>query len=243
MRSAQALILTSCLLTVAGRAGAVYREVAVKDGGRISGRVRVVGAVPVLPPQPVFKQKEVCGETQPDPRLVTGKDGVLENAVVSLANIDAGKPVPRNTAVTLDNAKCTFVPHVASATVGQMLHLHNSDPFLHDAHALLGSRTLFNVAILKDQTVRKPLAEPGLIHLNCNVRHTWMHAYLYVAEHPYHAVTAETGQFVIDEVPPGTYTLRVWHEMLGSVDRSVTVEQGKTTTVDIDLQAVAPETP
>jgi carboxypeptidase family protein len=243
MRSAQALMLTSCLLFVAGPAGAAYREAAVKEGGRISGRVRVIGEMPALPPQPVFKQKEVCGETQPDQRLVTGNDGTLQNAVVSLTNIQAGKPVPRDTVVTLDNAKCTFVPHVASATVGQMLHIHNSDPFLHDAHALLDSRTLFNVAILKDHTVRKPLAEPGLIHLNCNIRHTWMHAYLYVAEHPYHAVTPNNGQFVLDDVPPGTYTLRVWHELLGSVDREVTVEKGKTATVDVDMQAVAPESP
>jgi hypothetical protein len=32
----------------------------------------------------------------------------------------------------------------------------------------------------------------------------------------------------------------VWHELLGGVDRPVTVESGKTATVDIALPSVAP---
>ena len=68
-----------------------------------------------------------------------------------------------------------------------------------------------------------------------------MHAYLFVAEHPYDTVTDDAGQFVIDGIPPGTYTLRVWHELLGSSERKVTVEAGKATSVDLALQAVAPD--
>jgi len=232
-------LVVAWVCLVAGMAAADYREMAVTNGGTISGRVRVSGDVPHLPPQPVFKEKDVCGDAMPDQRLVVGAGGALANVVVALANITQGKPVPRDRVVMLDNVKCAFVPHVLSASVGQMLKIHNSDPFLHDAHALLGARTLFNVAIPKGVTVRKPLAYPGLVHLNCNVRHTWMHAYLYVAEHPYHAVTGADGTFRLDDVPPGTYTLTVWHELLGSKDRAVTVESGKTVTVDIDLPSVA----
>jgi hypothetical protein len=148
--------------------------------------------------------------------------------------------VPRDRPVVLDNVKCAFVPHVLSATVGQTLEIHNSDPFPHDAHAWLGTRTLFNVGILPGHTSRQPLADAGLIHINCNVRHTWMHAYVSVSDDPYHAVTGADGRFAIDQVPPGTYTLRIWHELLGSVDRPVTVEAGKTATVDFALPATAP---
>lgn len=239
MQRLQRLLIAVCLLAVSGPATAEYQEVEVRDGGRISGHVRVVGDVPALPPQPVFKEKEVCGTSMRDERLVVAPAGALANAVVHLGNIKAGKAVPRDQAVTLDNVKCAFVPHVASGSVGQMLKIHNSDPFLHDAHALLGSRTLFNVAVPKGLTVRKPLADAGLIHLNCNIRHTWMHAYLYVAEHPYHAVTGTDGQFVIDQIPPGKYTVTAWHELLGSTDREVNVESGKTTTLDIEYPATA----
>jgi hypothetical protein len=242
MRGLRALLVISTMVAAVAPAAGAYREIPVKNGGSITGHVRVVGDVPVLPPQPVFKQQETCGTTVPDERLVTGANGALRYAVVSLTDITAGKAVPRDRAVVLENVKCAFVPHVAAASVGQMLNIHNSDPFLHDAHALLGERTLFNVAIPKGMTVRKPLAYAGIIHINCNVRHTWMHAYLFVAEHPYVTVTDGTGQFVIDDIPSGTYTLRVWHELLGSSERQVTVQAGKATSVDVDLQAVAAET-
>jgi plastocyanin len=239
MQRWQRVLIVSSLVIATNSAGAEYRELAVTNGGSIAGSVRVTGEVPVLPPQPVFKEQAVCGTSLPDQRLLVGHNGALRNAVVHLTDVRAGKAVPRDRPVTLDNVKCAFVPHVLTATVGQMLILHNSDPFLHDAQAMLGPRTLFNVAIPKGHTVRKPLAYPGLVDITCNVRHTWMHAYLFVAEHPYHTVTGEGGEFVIDQVPPGTYTLSVWHELLGSVDRQVTVEGGKTATVDLTLSAAA----
>jgi Carboxypeptidase regulatory-like domain len=220
-----------------------YREVPVADGGTISGAVLAAGEVPVLPLQPVFKRLEICGDAVADERLVVGTGGVLANAVVDVVDVPAGKAVPRDRPVVLDNIKCAFVPHVRSATVGQILEIHNGDPFLHDAHAWLGTRSLFNVGILPGHTAHQPLADAGLVHINCNVRHTWMHAYVFVADDPYHAVSDRDGRFVIDQVPPGTYTLRVWHELLGSVDRTVTVEAGKTVTVDFALPVVAPVPP
>jgi hypothetical protein len=177
-----------------------------------------------------------------DARLVVGPGGALANAVVELVGVTAGKPVPRDP-VMLDNEKCSFVPHVRSATRGQTLEIHNSDPFLHDAHAWMGTRSLFNVGILPGHTSRQPLADAGLIHINCNVRHTWMHAYVVVADDPYHALTGADGRFTIDQVPPGNYTLHIWHELLGSIDRPVTIEGGKTATVDIAFPMVAPVPP
>jgi len=228
-----------------GAAGvlAAYREVPVPNGGTITGTVLVAGEVPALPPQPVYKQLEFCGSTVPDERLVVGPGGALANAVVELVGVTAGKPVPRDQPVVLDNVKCAFVPHVRGATVGQTLEIHNTDPFLHDAHAWLGTRSLFNVGILPGHTAHQPLNDAGLVHINCNVRHTWMHAYVFVADDPYHAVSGTDGRFVIDQVPPGTYTLRVWHELLGSIERPVTVEAGKTATVDVALPVVAPVPP
>jgi plastocyanin len=218
---------------------AEYREVPVTNGGTVSGVVLAAGDVPILPPQPVFKQLDVCGDTVPDERLVVGPGGALANAVVALIDVPAGKPVPRDGSVVLDNRKCAFVPHVISATVGQTLEIRNSDSTLHDAHAWLGTRSLFNVGILPERTRRQPLTDTGLVQINCNIRHTWMHAYLFVAPDPYHAVTGANGRFTIDQVPPGTYTLRVWHELLGSIERPVTVESDKTATVDVALPVVA----
>jgi plastocyanin len=231
------------VLVVGATRAAAYRETPIANGGRIVGTVRVASDVAPLPPQPVFKEKGFCGDEVMDERLVVDSAGHLGGAVVHLPGIEVGKPVLRSEPVRLDNRKCAFVPHVVAASVGQTLAMHNDDPFLHDAHAMLGSRTLFNLAIPKGRTVRHVLATPGVAHVNCNVRHTWMHAYLFVTAHPYHAVSDRAGRFVLDDVPPGTHTIAVWHELLGSRDREVTIEPGETATVDFELQGLAPEKP
>lgn len=236
------LIATCLVVAIASsQAAAEYKEIAVAHGGAIAGRVRVTGEVPVLPPQPVFKHQETCGASMPDQRLMTGSDGALRNVVVYLVDVKSGKPVARDRPVLLDNSNCAFVPHVLSASVGQNIEIHNSDPFLHDAQAWLGPKTLFNVAIPAKRTVHRPLAYPGLVHITCNVRHTWMHAYLFIAEHPYHTVTGDNGEFNIGDIPPGRYKLTAWHELLGSIDREVTVESGKTAKLDLDFAATAQE--
>ena len=239
LRTCSLTLLTSVLLSAA--VAAAYHETPVTNGARIVGTVRVAGNVSPLPPQPVYKEKEFCGTVVPDERLIVDPAGHLGGAVVHLPGIETGKPIVRSGPVRLDNRKCAFVPHVVAASVGDTLEMNNEDPFLHDAHAWLGPETLFNLAIPKGRTVHHVLAKPGIVHVNCNVRHTWMHAYLFVADDPYHVVTDAGGRFVLDDVPPGTHTIAVWHEMLGSRERQVTVAPGETATVDFQLEAVAPE--
>jgi hypothetical protein len=243
MRTVRALVVLNTLIVTLTAAHAQYREETVTNGGGIAGRVTVDGEIAPLPPLPVFKFHEVCGQTVPDERLVVGKNGALRNALVYLTGVPAGKPIPRDQPVVLDNLKCAFVPHVLAASVGQMLQIHNRDPILHDAHAQIGTETIFNVAVPKGRTVQRPLATPGLAKINCNVRHSWMSAWLLIGENPYHTVTAENGSFRLDDIPAGTYTLHVWHELLGNVERQVKVDSGKTTDVDVHLKSTAAEQP
>jgi hypothetical protein len=67
----------------------------------------------------------------------------------------------------------------------------------------------------------------------------WYASCSVMAREAAHAATRPRTDFV----PPGTYTIAVWHEMLGSRERQVTVAPGETATVDFALQAVAPEKP
>jgi len=235
------LVVTAWLLASVSPAAAEYREMDVHDGGAVTGKVRVQGEIPHLPPLPVYKSHEVCGATVPDERLIVAPGGELANAVVHLKDVKAGKAIVRDQTVELDNHKCAFVPHVLSASLGQTLVIHNSDPILHDAHARLGARTLFNRAIIHGKTVREPLRDAGLIHINCNVRHSWMQAWVYVADNPYHAVTDRGGRFRIDGIPPGEYTLTIWHELLGSRDQTIEVKPGADTVIDFTLPLTAPD--
>ena len=60
----------------------------------------------------------------------------------------------------------------------------------------------------------------------CDV-HGWMSAYVNVVAHPFFAVTNDAGGFEIKGLPPGAYTIELWHERLGTQSQPVTVD-GKT---------------
>ena len=207
---------------------------AAKDFGTLAGTVRLSGPAPARGPLPVYKNPEVCGANVADERLVVGPDHGIRYAVVTVDGVRGGREPEQDVTVLLDNRGCRFDPHVQVAEVGQWLEIRNSDPILHNADARMGSETLFNVALSPARQVRKPLARAGLVAFTCDVRHTWMTAFVAVADHPYHAVTDAYGTYEIRDLPTGHYTARVWHEELGTLERPVVIEAGKTAVLDVD---------
>ncbi len=217
--------------------GAAAEPVAATPGV-ISGRVRFKGEAP--PPGPIHAHHdpEVCGKggVIADETLVVAVDGGLANVVVVLDGVPAGAPEPGG-AAALDQRSCAFVPHVQTVTHGATLSITSNDPVLHNVHAFLGQRTAFNLAIpVAGKVVARRLGEPGILRIRCDSGHTWMSAFIAVVPHRWHATSAADGSFTIGDVPPGTYTVRAWHERLGAVQQSVTVTAGGTITTSLTFE-------
>jgi plastocyanin len=211
-----------------------YDEISVDNGGTISGVVRFRGEVPKVPPLEVTKYKEVCKDV-PNESLIIGPGQGLRYAVVTLEGITKGKMVEREALHEVDNSKCRFVPHVQAASVGQFLVLKNTDPILHTAHAFFhDGQPQFNVGLYPGRVSRKPLVSAGVVKIVCEV-HSWMSAYVVVTNHPYHAVTDVYGEYLINDVPPGKYHVKVWHETLGTQEKQVMVKGGATSKVDFEM--------
>ncbi len=194
MRKSLALAaLAVSLFTVSSALAAPYKVVEVPNGGTITGKVTWTGAKKAKPDLKVTKDGAVCGKSKKDESLLVSADGGLQNAVVYLKGITAGKK-PEKTA-KVDQRSCRYVPHVQAAMKGAKLTVHNSDSTLHNVNAKLNERrTIFNLAMpMKDQKAKRKLKSPGLIHLGCDAGHTWMSAYIHVLSNPYYAVTAPTG--------------------------------------------------
>jgi hypothetical protein len=66
-----------------------------------------------------------------------------------------------------------------------------------------------------NQVTSRTMSTPGLVNLRCNGGHVWMNAEMMVVQHPYYAVTDESGRFEFTGVPPGTYQIVAWHEGWG----------------------------
>src|SRR3982751_5835500 len=128
------------------------------------------------------------------------------------------------TPATIDQKECRYHPHVFGMRVGQTLEIINSDPTLHNIHALPKGNQEFNTGqpIQGMKTTHTFTAKEVMVPFKCDV-HGWMNAYVGVLDHPYYAVTDNSGKFELKSLPPGTYTIEAWHEKLGTQTQSVTL--------------------
>jgi hypothetical protein len=226
-------------------AAAGYQAIAVENGGQLAVLVTHEGAPQVIT-EPAARDQEFCG-TQIESRVVEiGAAGGLKHAIVAIDVIERGK-APDTTAVAkLDNRGCHFVPRVQTLTAGQTLEISNSDPILHSSHAKDGKRTVFNLALAtKGQKIPKKIRDVGRLNVRCDAGHTWMNAWIESFPHPYHAVSDADGKALFADIPPGKYTVTVWHEALGTETLPVTIESGKTARLQFKQVAVKspPATP
>ncbi len=63
--------------------------------------------------------------------------------------------------------------------------------------------------------------------------HPWMTAYIGVVPHPFFAVTGSDGRYTLADVPPGRYTLEVWHERFGRQTVQARVAGQTAVTADV----------
>ena len=112
----------------------------------------------------------------------------------------------------------------------------SKDPILHTTQAQLeNGRTIFNVALpVPGININKPIGAAGTVRLSCNT-HPWMRGWMIVTDEAA-AVSGADGRFTIDDVPPGTYELRVWHEALKGAPQKITVVAGKPTEINLQLK-------
>jgi plastocyanin len=193
-------------------AQAAYEAVEVTDGGSLTGVVRFAGIPPRLAPLAVNKNRELCGEQKPSEALVVGREGGVRGSVILIEGVTRGKKATGE--VLLDNHKCLFVSHVSAVALGDRVRVRNSDTILHNTHGFMGKPTLFNLALPnKDQVIdiTRRLRKPGVVRILCDA-HPHMSAWMVVHDSPYVAVTDERGAFKIDDIPPGTYRVTMWHE-------------------------------
>jgi len=68
----------------------------------------------------------------------------------------------------------------------------------------------------------------------CHI-HADMSAVVMVLDHRFFAVPDPQGNYRIDNVPPGEYQLVAWHERARRVARSVRINAGQSTALDLSI--------
>jgi plastocyanin len=206
--------------------------------GNVTGRIAFEGTPPK--PTPIKMGSDPYCEQQgaaATETVVVDAGGGLKNVFVYVKDGlgDLRFPVPA-TPVVLDQKGCRYVPRVFGVQVGQPVEIVNSDPTLHNIHALAESNREFNMGQpMPGKYTHTFSTREVMVPFKCDV-HRWMTAYAGVLDHPFYAVTSDEGRFELKGLPPGTYTIEAWHETLGTATQTVTIGEQETKDVPFSFK-------
>jgi len=206
------------------------------EAGAIAGRIVFAGTAPAPRKIEITSDQYVCGTEKPGEDLLLSRQNEIRNAVVWIENAPANaawpKPAPK---VEIDQKGCVYAPHVVVVPVGGTVDFLNGDRLLHNIHATPKENASFNRTQPKNRTIPIAFDKPEIVRVLCDL-HPWMEAWVVVAPHPFYAVTGSDGKFVFENIAPGQYRLRVWHERLGSAATQVTVSDDKPALATIEMK-------
>jgi plastocyanin len=200
--------------------------------GQIKGVVKFAGTVPA--PKPVNMSADPsCSKQHPGPvltrEIIADSKGGLQNVVVFIAEGlgDRTFDVPKEP-VVVSQKGCLYEPHVLAMRANQPLEVVNRDPTSHNIHPTPANNREWNKAELPGAELEEVFPREEIaIPVKCNI-HPWMRGYIAVFKHPYFVVTKEDGSFDLPALPPGTYTVRAWHEKLGTASQTIWVGANET---------------
>ncbi len=211
-------------LTVLAFTPAVNTKFDAANAKTISGRVTWNGPAPQAPPfeimpnplSGVVLQKR---QQRPNPNIPTIEplSHGIAGAIVFLRDVDAARAKPWDLPeVVVEQRDCqlrivqgTTASQIGFVRQGAEIEMVSRDPWLHALHG--GGSSFFTLMFLDpEQSLRRPLAAPGLVELSSNAGYFWMRGYLFVDDHPYYSRTDREGRFTLTGVPAGAYRLVAW---------------------------------
>ncbi len=171
--------------------------------------------------------------------IISSRNQGIKNVIVALNNVPLPQYyTPQPVSFTLDNRDCQFQPHVAVLTTESSIEAVNSDPIFHSVH-WYGFSNLNQALGPHQSKVVQTVKRPGYVIVKCDV-HGWMQAFLRVDNHSFHSVSAEDGTFRIENIPPGSFVLEVWHEYFGKQEVTVNIKTDALSRVTVYYRDQSP---
>lgn len=151
-----------------------------------------------------------------------GRTSDLANTVAYLEPVASGANGAAPVTVPIAMESRQFVPRIRVVPVGSTVEFPNHDPFRHNVFSKSGPN-VFDLGLYgRGDTRGETLRKPGVFPIFCNI-HARMVAFAIAVPTPYYTQANSDGRFAIPGVPPGRYTLHVWHDRGGSHEREIVV--------------------
>ncbi|HEY6867686.1 MAG TPA: carboxypeptidase regulatory-like domain-containing protein [Candidatus Eisenbacteria bacterium] len=140
----------------------------------------------------------------------------------------------RRVPATLAQFHRAFVPRVLSIAAGDTVAVPNLDPIYHDVFSLSPIKDFQLGRYAKGESRRVVFDRPGLVNVYCAI-HSDMAAFVIVLPHHVFARPDSLGRFALPPLPPGPYTVCVWHPDLRGQRREVRIPAQGDLVLDVGL--------
>ena len=236
-----ATVLTTAALVCCG-ALLLHQNVSAAGEGKITGTVKLDGAAPHMKGIDMSKDpycaKANANATPKMENVVAGASGGLQNVVLYISD-GLSNPTESTAVQVFDQKNCQYTPHVLAMDVGETFKVMTSDQTAHNIHPNPNPMT-GNIPWNQSQPPGAPPVEKSwkaaeFIEVKCNI-HPWMHGWFAVVKGPY-ATSDADGNYTINNVPPGSYTVSAWQEALGTQTQKVTVAAGAAAKADFTFKS------
>jgi len=172
-------------------------------------------------------------------RLSLAVEGVrladLGQTMVYLSGESAAAAAPSKRPV-IRQRNAWFSPDFLAIAVGQAVDMPNDDAIFHNVFSFSKPNDFDLGLYPAGESRRVTFEHPGVVKIYCSI-HESMSATIFVSPSPWFAVARPTGDFLIEGIPPGHHTLKVWNEKLPAASREVVLRPGEQQRVDIALEA------
>jgi plastocyanin len=149
----------------------------------------------------------------------------LGNTVIYLDPTTATRPKIESVTDRIALQSRQFSPHVRIVPQGSKIEFPNQDPFSHNVFSKAAQGPFDTDVFGRGKTKSATFKQAGIYPLYCNV-HPRMTAFVIAVNTPYFAQAGADGRFSIGNVPPGTYTIHVWHDRAAEQTGTITVANG-----------------
>jgi plastocyanin len=119
-----------------------------------------------------------------------------------------GAPLKR---AVIDQRNKRFIPHILIVTPGTKIDFPNNDTVFHNVFAYFEAKRFDLGMYPRGATKSQIFPRAGVVSVLCNI-HPDMSAFIVIVDSPYYAQADKSGNFRLEGIPPGEYTVRFWHE-------------------------------
>jgi plastocyanin len=159
--------------------------------------------------------------------IVAGK-APAPAAVVILTPTSGPVEWPPTPSPVMDQKSLMFWPGTLIVRTGQPVTFRNSDPEIHniDVKEYRTKAQSFNVAIPTGRSYSYTFERDGFYYVRCDI-HGAMFAAIAATSSPYAVVADSEGNFVLKDVPPGSYALTIYTGR-DTIAKPITVSSPRT---------------